>query len=370
MLNKKCLFGGLYLVNIIAIFASTSNNVIARTSIHDFRSELNQISWESDCSKREHDIRYSDYYKALGYQDNGKYSWILDKYYEESRTRVIGKAIGDCVADEGEFKGKKADDIITFDEKTLQKEYKPENWNAVILYNYVHEVINGNNLNKNKKGYCGKLFEYAAIVGNVGNVREVLKNKLKGIKTYYEDYYKDYCEKHIKNDDEKKHIKNDDEKSNRLLNSLENNLDNAVNDIQKYVDALKLNECLFEFRQCKRMNILVPDVKIQKSHKLNEGAEFFSEIMLTDKKNKNKSYRFWPTISCYDNRLYIVGLEYKECLKEMDSNKLSQEESDMIYIKKLAALKNEGKLLLERLDGLVELPTEELWNKWHQKDKK
>ena len=359
MLNKKCLFfGGLYLVNIIAIFVSILSDVIAKTNLCDFRSELNQIAWESKCSTREDKIQHYKYHRY--YDDDYKHSWILDKYYEESRTRVIGKAIGDCVADEGEFKGKEADNIITF-ENTRPELYEQKNWNAVILYNYVHEVINGNNLNKNKKGYCGKLFEYAAIVGNVGNVREVLKNKLKGIKTYYEDYYKDYCEKHIKNDDEK---------SNRLLNSLENNLDDAVKDIQKYVDALKLNECLFEFRQCKRSNILVPNVKIQKSHKLNEGAEFFSEILLIDKKNKNKSYRFWPTISCYDNRLYIVGLKYKECLKEMDSNKLRREESDMTYIKKLAALKNEGKLLLERLDGLVELPTEELWNKWHQKDKK
>ena len=234
--------------------------------------------------------------------------------------------------------------------------YEQKNWNAVILYNYVHEAINRNYLTKNKIGYDEYdeiKFEYATIVRNV---REVLKNKLKGIKTYYEDY----CEKHIKNDDEK---------SNRLLNSLENNLNDAVNDIQKYVDALKLNECLFEFRQCKLDKNLAPHLELN-SYKLNEGAGFFSEILLIDEKDKNKSYCFWPTISCYDNRLYIVGLEYKERLKEMDSKKLSQEESDMIYIKKLAALKNEGKLLLERLDGLVELPTEELWNKWHQKDKK
>ena len=141
MLNKKCLFGGLYLVNIIAIFASISGNVIARESIHNFRSELNQIYWEAECSQREEQIRYNDYYKALGYQDNGKYSWILDKYYEDSRTKVIRKAMGDCVADKNEFKGKEATDSITF-EKTFSETYKPANWNAVILYNYVHESIN------------------------------------------------------------------------------------------------------------------------------------------------------------------------------------------------------------------------------------
>ena len=52
MLNKKYLFGGgLYLVNIIAIFASISSDVIARESIHNFRSELNQIAWELNCSQ-------------------------------------------------------------------------------------------------------------------------------------------------------------------------------------------------------------------------------------------------------------------------------------------------------------------------------
>ena len=47
---------------------------------------------------------------------------------------------------------------------------------------------------------------------------------------------------------------------------------------------------------------------------------------------------------------------------EIDGNKLRQEEGDMTCIKKLATLKKKGKLLLDRLDGLVKLPTEELWN--------
>ena len=52
MLNKKCLFGGgLYLVNIIAIFASILSDVIAKTNLCDFRSELNQIAWEAKCSQ-------------------------------------------------------------------------------------------------------------------------------------------------------------------------------------------------------------------------------------------------------------------------------------------------------------------------------
>ncbi len=345
MLNKKCLFfGGLYLVNIIAIFVSILSDVIAKTNLCDFRSELNQIAWESKCSTREDKIQHYKYHRY--YDDDYKHSWILDKYYEESRTRVIGKAIGDCVADEGEFKGKKADNIITF-ENTRPEKYTPANWNAVILYNYVHEAINRSNLYRTGKSHSN----------DISNVKEVLGNKLERIKAYYEDYYQE-------------RFKNDAEELNHLLNSLEKNLDDAVNYIQEYVDALKLNEDLFSFGQCKLKNILAPNVKNQKSHKLNEGACFFIGIMLTDKKNKNKSYRFWPTISCYDNQLYIVELEYKERQWITDAiNGITREKrGDTINIQDLDALKKEGKLLLERLDGLVELPTEELWNEWHPKN--
>ena len=34
--------------------------------MHDFRSELNQIAWEAECSSREDQIRYYDYNKAYG----------------------------------------------------------------------------------------------------------------------------------------------------------------------------------------------------------------------------------------------------------------------------------------------------------------
>ena len=141
MFKKKCLFGGgLGLGSTIAIFASISSDVIAmeavkaKNSIHDFRSELNQIAWDRACSFKEYAFQY------LGKQK--EYSWILDDKYKDSRTKVIGKAIGDCVAGEGAFEDKTPKDIITFKD-TNPETYGPENWNAVILYNYVHEAING-----------------------------------------------------------------------------------------------------------------------------------------------------------------------------------------------------------------------------------
>lgn len=54
MLNKKCLFWrGLWLCSAITISTSVSSDVIAKTSIHDFRNALNQIYWEAECSKTE-----------------------------------------------------------------------------------------------------------------------------------------------------------------------------------------------------------------------------------------------------------------------------------------------------------------------------
>ena len=74
--------------------------------------------------------------------------------------------MGDCVADKNEFKGKEATDSITF-EKTFSETYKPANWNAVILYNYVHESINWDVLPKYNSYY-----KYAS------DVKGVLKKRV------------------------------------------------------------------------------------------------------------------------------------------------------------------------------------------------
>ena len=67
-------------------------------------------------------------------------TWIKNPYYWASIVKVIGKAVGDCVANENEFKGKTAYDIITFQD-TNPYAYTRANWNAVILYNYVNSII-------------------------------------------------------------------------------------------------------------------------------------------------------------------------------------------------------------------------------------
>lgn len=49
---------------------------------------------------------------------------------------IIGKAIADCLENKNEFKDKINKDVITFEGKE-PIDYNRENWNAVILYNYI-----------------------------------------------------------------------------------------------------------------------------------------------------------------------------------------------------------------------------------------
>ena len=163
---------------------------------------------------------------------------------------------------------------------------------------------------------------------------------------------------------------------NRLLNSLENNLDDAVKDIQKYVDALKLNEYLYEFKKIKlaykkkkSIENLAPYLD-DSSSSSSEVVEVWTPLVLTDKKDTNKSYLFYPTIAYDNNQLYIVELSrtVQRWEKSNKQGSMEQISIDSSKIKDLDGLKDHGKLLLDRLDGLVKLPTEELWNEWHPKN--
>ncbi|MBQ3946121.1 MAG: hypothetical protein II670_11020, partial [Alphaproteobacteria bacterium] len=282
MLSKKYLFGLLCLANTIAIFTSTVSDVIAKESIHDFRSELNQLYWDRCCCRIE--------YFLPNNEREEEHSWILDDYYKESRTKVIGKAIGDCVAAKGYFEHKEAADIITF-ENTLPELYERKNWNAVILYNYVHEAINRDDLPEGLYEY----YKYAS------SVKEVLKNKLKLIKTCYENYYRG-------------HIKNGD--ADKLIDSLQGNLDDAVNDIQKYVDALSLYEDLYEFRTNKQQykntsSILYIAPKVNVSSD-DDGRAFKYDASFFLDAGSDQRQKYVPTFRYYDGKLYITSIKIFE----------------------------------------------------------
>ena len=147
--------------------------------------------------------------------------WILNDQYKDSRTKVIGKAIGDCVSKKNEFAGKKAQDIITF-----KNTYTPENWNAAILYNYVYAAINRKNLPKKQK--TSEQDKESVYFNAVRGVKKVLGKKFTKTQKYYEEYYKD------------------------SLEVIEKSLNQAVQYIQDYADALNLDASLCDFRQSKQ----------------------------------------------------------------------------------------------------------------------
>ena len=143
--NKKGLFrGGLYLVNTAVIALSTSRVVVAEEEC-SVTNKQNQIYWRLYAN--------NEILKAEG-ESEEQSKWITNKKYRDSIINVIGKAIGDCMAKENEFKGNNREDIgnkvILFEGKDSegQDKYKDpydytiKNWNAVYLYNAVNLAIN------------------------------------------------------------------------------------------------------------------------------------------------------------------------------------------------------------------------------------
>ena len=343
--------GGLGLGSTIAIFASISSDVIAmeavkaKNSIHDFRSELNQIAWDRACSFKEYAFQYLCKQK--------EYSWILDDKYKDSRTKVIGKAIGDCVAREGAFANKAPEEIITFKD-TDPKTYKQRNWNAVILYNYIHEAINGEAFKEFFTAGCGAIKakeNKENYIKQLSGVRGVLKNKLEKLK----EHYKAECgEKYIKR------------------------LDKAVEHIQKYVSTLGLAGCLYNFglskvkydgRRDKRLRgDLAPD-----SHQPSYGRDnllvlgFFS---VSPGDGPNKRLGFVPQFRHYEHNLYLSELMIKPQSREKGKgNSYVWKSEDFHFVDTIDELRNgKGKWLIDRLAGLAEVPSEELWNKWQKEE--
>ena len=72
--------------------------------------------------------------------DADKSNWITKEKYRESIIKVIGNAIADCITEKEEFANKGAGDVITFDVTPREITYTQQNWNAVILWNYLHQL--------------------------------------------------------------------------------------------------------------------------------------------------------------------------------------------------------------------------------------
>ena len=82
-------------------------------------------------------------------------NWITQEGYNESIIKVMAQAVADCITDKNEFAFKGEGDVITF--AVEAKDYSAENWNAVVLWNYLH-VLKWDYLN-NKTRSKDEIFE-------------------------------------------------------------------------------------------------------------------------------------------------------------------------------------------------------------------
>ncbi len=133
MLNKKWLFGGmLCFCSPAAIFASASEEEMLQ-DIDNIRNDAHQVCWRIVANNA-----------IIDADPDGEHSWIknTDKYWK-SIVKVIGKAIGDCVTKQNEFANPTENELIVFE--ASPERYERKHWNAVLLYNFVYQIITKNN---------------------------------------------------------------------------------------------------------------------------------------------------------------------------------------------------------------------------------
>ena len=157
----------------------------------DLRSYVMQIGWKAHAS--------------VIARDKENTSWYKDKMYDESIYNVIAQALADCAIVNAEYRtaSTKNSTIVEFDAKpTVAKPYTPENWNAVVLWNYLAEAI-WEYLCKGKYGYRDECIE------EVGGK----------IKVYYDN-----------------------------IKDINAKIDRAVSDIKSYANCLKLYDFIENYK--------------------------------------------------------------------------------------------------------------------------
>ena len=140
----------------------------------DIINMCEKISWKVNCNN----IIYNAADEA----------WIKKEYYKNSIRKVIGIAIADCITESNEFTKKNEAGIILFDADPTR--YTPENWNAVILYNYLYEIkhdfINNSTREKNTifNELFDKVYEHYSNTYRVANLWEKIEKAVSDIKEY------------------------------------------------------------------------------------------------------------------------------------------------------------------------------------------
>ncbi len=199
-LNKNTAFGGgLCLKYSLAIpfITACSYADMPKEVLTEIHNKLCYVDWAITAHKKLQQAEDDDFFK----EPKRKVS-----KYRESIVNVIGHAIADCVTRQKEFANTKDDGqstLITFEANPLL--YSKANWNAVILYNLVENVLHSDSVD-------AKYDEF-----NIQLVFEDIYDKLL-------DHYKGYG------------IKN-----------LEGKLKDAINDIAEYEKRLDLARSIREF---------------------------------------------------------------------------------------------------------------------------
>ena len=286
--------------------------------------------------------------------------WILAPEYKDSRTNVIGKAIGDCVAGKGVFADRNAADIITF-EGTRPENYLQQHWNAVILYNYIHEALNVTG-KIDEENYIAQIANVLNVLNNTYGLNNNNQSKIDMIKEQYRNYFKQQY---------------DGEQFNKVIDEANKQIDKAVNDIQAYVDALGLNSCLWDFYRAKvnygsdqyRCNLApgLSEVSYTSDFNLDGWKIIFDKVFYTGTAYNEESDLFTKRISyestfrLQNGKLYLAGLSKSREIRTSDDDWKDQDKPSLIN--DLVSLEKE-KWILEQLNNIVGLPTKELLDKW------
>ena len=132
------------------------------------RNQINQMYWRIKARTMRNDSVLLEEHK-----------WIKQPEYIDSIEKVIGEAIADRITNEREFNGKSADDVITFDEQTEPETYDQPEWNAVVLWNFIHQA------------YCYCIKEGMDSIKFENQIQSIMTNLQGKILKKYSTYFKE-----------------------------------------------------------------------------------------------------------------------------------------------------------------------------------
>ena len=190
--KNKCLGGGLYLKCTILMFATIAYDGAVGAqylNVKDAINRFNQYNWRVIGANK----------IAEAHKD----SWIKQEKYGDSIIKVIGEAIANCVTGMGEFEARGKADTIVFAATPKDINYSEENWNAVVLWNYLN------------------ILKYDCMSNAKREKEKIWDEVYQNVFTHYNSTY--------------------------YIKDLERKIKRAISDIQEYSKALNLEEAMQQF---------------------------------------------------------------------------------------------------------------------------